>query len=348
MARLFCAFALTILVVESGGLATWAERLEIGALRAVALPIAAAWHRAARPFGIEVWRETAIANLEKIGWSDEPAPAAPVEEDARTVAAAPEPAAATMRTPDPPLVPNVPAHTALPPPRAAREGRPRVIALAGDSMMTVGLSAVLLRESAKRPDLHFVKAFRSGTGLARPEVFDWMRQYPAMVGAAHPDIVLVAIGANDGQGFVENGKVLAFGSEEWIAVYRRRSREFLDLLAADGAQVIWIGLPPMKKAAYSGRIDAINRIAYTVASGSERGTWWNPNPFIADADGGFREFVTAADGRSIRVRAADGIHLSDDGAALVTAQLIKGLDIPTQALGPPSPRSAEAAERGAP
>jgi len=46
------------------------------------------------------------------------------------------------------------------------------VALAGDSMMAVGLSATLLRQAAGHKDLRMVKAFRSGTGLARPEVFN--------------------------------------------------------------------------------------------------------------------------------------------------------------------------------
>jgi hypothetical protein len=79
-------------------------------------------------------------------------------------------------------------------------GETRVVALVGDSMMAVGLSDVLLRQTATDQNLRIVKAFRSGTGLARPDVFDWMEEYPAMIASEKPDAVIVAIGANDGQG----------------------------------------------------------------------------------------------------------------------------------------------------
>ena len=193
-------------------------------------------------------------------------------------------------------------------------------------MMTVGISAVLLRETANRKDLQIVKAFRSGTGLARPEVFDWMRQYPAMLNSAHPDIVIVAIGANDGQGFVENGEVLKFGTDKWTEVYRRRTSDFLDMLVANGARVVWIGLPPMKLTTFNEKITEINRIAYTEVRERSQASWFSSAPYVGDASGNFREFLTSADGKTIRIRASDGIHLSDDGAALLTADLMRWID----------------------
>jgi uncharacterized protein len=325
LATVIAGFVIVILFMESGGLATWAERLEIGPMRAAAVRVASAWRYVARPLGIERLRETAIANLRKVGWSDDAGP----EADTVTGPAAPQSAIEKLRrqaNSQPPLVANVPKDSMfvpLPPPPV---GRPRVIALVGDSMMTVGISAVLLRETANRKDLQIVKTFHSGTGLARPEVFNWMTQYPAMLQSAHPDIVLVAIGGNDGQGFVENGEVLKFGTDKWIEVYRQRINAFLDLLVAEGARVVWISLPPMKHEGYSQKIAEINRIAYTEVSGRPQVSWFNSTPYIGDAAGNFREFLTSPDGKFVRIRATDGIHLSDKGAALLTSELMRWID----------------------
>ena len=47
---------------------------------------------------------------------------------------------------------------------------------------------------------------------------------------------------------------------------------------------------------------------------------------IADADGQFREFGLRADGqKTVRLREADGIHLSDEGAGLITPDLVRWL-----------------------
>jgi uncharacterized protein len=328
LAAVIAGFVIVILFMESGGLATWAERLEIGPMRTAAVRVMSAWRCVVRPLGIERLRETAIANLRKVGWSDDAGPVADTAETSRPAApqTAIEKPGRKARL-QPPVVANVPKASMFVPLPLPPVGRPRVIALVGDSMMTVGISAVLLRETANRKDLQMVKAFHSGTGLARPEVFNWMTQYPAMLQSAHPDIVLVAIGGNDSQGFVENGEVLKFGTDKWIEVYRQRISDFLDLLVAEGARVVWISLPPMKHEGYNQKIVEINRIAYTEVSARPQVSWFNSTPCIGDAAGNFREFLASPDGKIVRIRAADGIHLSDKGAALLTSDLMRWIDV---------------------
>jgi hypothetical protein len=196
-------------------------------------------------------------------------------------------------------------------------------------MMAVGLSDNLLRGIARHKELRAIRAFRAGTGLSRPDTFDWMQQYPQMLGDSKPDAIIVAIGANDGQSFVQDGKVLEFGSDAWIAAYRDRLNHFVDLLTKDGAQIIWIGLPPMRIAKYDARMSLINRLAYDTVSQREHVTWWNAGTLIADPQGQFREYAQRADGSSIRLRAGDGIHLSEDGAGLLAPPLLAWLDPPT-------------------
>jgi hypothetical protein len=82
----------------------------------------------------------------------------------------------------------------------------------------------------------------------------------------------------------------------------------------------------MKAGAYNDRAGEINRIAYTVVSQNPLATWWNPQPYIGDETGGFRELETSPDGKTTRIRAPDGIHLSDEGAALLTPALIGWLN----------------------
>ena len=150
-------------------------------------------------------------------------------------------------------------------------------------MMAVGLSDMLLRETAGDRNVRIVKAFRSGTGLARPDVFDWIREY-------------------------------------------QRTAAFLEMLTQNGARVVWVGLPPMKSGQYDQKTAEINRIAFSVVSQYPQATWWNPQPYIGDESGAYREFQTTPDGKSIRLRAPDGIHLSDEGAALLSPALISWLN----------------------
>ena len=210
-------------------------------------------------------------------------------------------------------------------------------------MMAVGLSSVLLRDSAQNKNLQMVKAFRSGTGLARPDVFDWMSEYPAMIGDSRPDTVIVAIGANDGQNFLDGDKPLKFGSDAWIAVYQQRVQTFLAMLTANGAHVVWIGLPPMKASEFNSRIELINRIDLSVVSANSNAVWWNPAPYIGDKDGQYQEFAEQANGKVQRLRTPDGIHMSIEGADLLSPPLLRWLNGTTIAAAAPSVTAASQA-----
>ena len=338
-----CAFLLLALVLESGGLSTWAARLDLGPERAVALPVTASLHRALGWAGLEHLRHREIVALAKIGWSDDPValaeahptppPAVAPVHPAVVSGAASSPTAATAAVLDLPATPKAPLQPMAGDPPLLSElpelppvgaGKTRTVALAGDSMMAVGLSSTLLREAPHYKDLALLKAFKSGTGLARPEVFNWQTEYPAMLKDAQPDIVLVAIGANDGQGFVDGGVVYPFGTQGWKDIYERRVQAYLDMLEASGATVVWLGLPPMKSDTYDAHIALVNRIDYAVVSASPRAIWFSTAGLVGDANGRFQDFGQVH-GQPARLRQGDGIHLSDDGAVLIAAKLLPWL-----------------------
>lgn len=338
LAALLVGFIATALLLESEALVSWADRLDVGANRTRAIRITSAIHQHIEPLRTNAIRRETLNGLDRIGWTDDPARlqlahlrlagnetsgsacSTNLAKSVTPVAISP------IRGASAPVATGVPLKTPLAPLPAMNDGKPRVVALAGDSMMAVGLSNVLLRAAANNPNVRVIHAFKSGTGLARPDVFDWMQEYPAMIGSEHPDAVIVAIGANDGQGFIENGKTLAFGSDAWIRAYQQRTAAFLDMLTRDGAHVVWVGLPPMRSGQYDARIVQINRIAYSVVSQYPQATWWNPQPLIADESGRYLEFGVTPDGKTKRLRESDGIHLSDEGASLLTPSLMNWLN----------------------
>jgi hypothetical protein len=332
-----CAFVLLSLVLESGGLMDWAQRLELGPERTAALPAAATLHRALAPWGFERQRQRGLLALARVGWSDDPVllaevhpkPVVAVQPEIAKPIATPqpvEPNPAPLKISRPALQPGIdpPLLSVLPEIAPVQAGKTRTIALVGDSMMAVGLSSTLLREAPKYKDLTLVKAFKSGTGLARPEVFDWQTEYPAMLGSAKPYVVIVAIGANDGQGFVVGKTVYPFGTDGWKDIYKQRVEAFLAMLEANGATVVWLGLPPMKSDVYDERIAEVNRIDYAAVNANPQAIWFSTAGIVGDAKGQFQDFGQVR-GQTVRLRQADGIHLSDDGAVPIAVKLLAWL-----------------------
>jgi uncharacterized protein len=351
-------FVAAILLLESDGLANWADRLDPGPLRAITQPAASALNSALRPLGLADARDRALDEVARMGWSDDAVrlarvtlppstQTAPAQRRPYHVASASSP---SLHHPDDssmlaaaaaaPLVGNIPRSVNLSPLPAIEEGRQRVVALAGDSMMAVGFGSGLMRKAGGDKNLRIVRAFKSGTGLARPDVFNWMDEYPAMLGSEKPDVVIVAIGANDGQSFVVDGRVILFGSEEWRKAYQSRVADFLAMVESTGARVLWVGLPPMRSAPFNQRITLVNRIAYTVVSRDPSASWWSTASFVGDASGGFREFAELPNGGTLRLRAPDGIHFAEEGASTMTTPLMKWLD--------PSPQRADSSHKNTP
>jgi hypothetical protein len=337
-------FVVVILLIESDGLENWANRLEPGLLRTVAQPAASALNRTLHPIGVAGARDRVLDEAARLGWSDDAVRLARMTPQPTERAGATQPqtsyassvsglaiprtksrsvlTAAAMA----PIVGSVPHNVSLTPLAPIEHGRPRMVVLTGDSMMAVGLGAGLMRKANDDKNLRILRAFKSGTGLARPDVFNWIDQYPAMLGSEKPDVVIVAIGANDGQSFVVDGKVVLFGSEEWRRAYQSRVADFLATVEGTGARVLWVGLPPMRSEPFNQRISIVNRIAYTVVSEDPEATWWSTASFVGDAAGSFREFAELPDGRLVRLRAPDGIHFTEEGASTMTGALIKWLD----------------------
>lgn len=330
-------------VLEAEGLKIWAERLEIGFMRNVSVPVTESWHRLAGSFGAEAPRRAALDA--KAQWADRfapptgqevagadagtepahdekrlvsgsilsappasssaPATASPVKAQGRE---APRVAQAVQSAP----VAALPVEPSVERPPVAVGGAPHVV-LAGDSMMAVGLAPVLRRGLG----VNVVKAYRSGTGLARPEVFDWLVQYPVMVSGVKPALVICALGANDGQNVQVGKKVLAFGSPEWDAFYRGRLTAYLDLLTRDGHKVLWVGMPLMRSQPFSRKMKHMNALVQDVLKDYPQVSWLDPNPALGYGSAVFAQYGADARGRMIKLRQDDGIHMTDEGAAFL-------------------------------
>ena len=65
------------------------------------------------------------------------------------------------------------------------------------------------------------------TGLARPDYFDWQSELQADLARYQPQVVVVFIGANDPQNFIDGGTALTYGTPAWNAAYAKRVGTFM-------------------------------------------------------------------------------------------------------------------------
>lgn len=318
--------------LESSGLQTWAERLEISHFRNYALNVTSQIAWVVKQSHVENLRPYLLSRVNSMTF--EPTNEVGVTQNSAVQEASNE--AAQYTSPVENSSPqkavdvadsrnaNLNVPVVKPPAIIGRDGANVTVELLGDSMMAVGLAPYLIQHLKQDFKINVVRAYRSGTGLARPEVFDWTEQYPKIVGNAQADIIVCAIGANDAQSFLINNKPVQFGSEAWSAEYLKRVDELLDLAAPNHRPVLWLALPSMRSAKFSKHASQLNAIVKAKLEEREGVIWMDANTFLSGDEKSYVEYVQEGD-KLVRLRLDDGIHYSNAGAERVGAGVIKWL-----------------------
>lgn len=317
-----------VCVLEAEGLHVWAQRLETGAVRTIVLPLTEAWSVGLKSLGLGRFRQAALSAKSTLAPAmlarqmDAPAELVAPPVLASVSAPAPEPLAKPKRAgskANPGASSKVlSAEPRLPP---IELGVDLQVALAGDSMMAVGLAPSLMRSLVNDKGLRLVRAYRSGTGLARPEVYDWLEHYPKMLGASHPRLVICALGANDGQNVQVGKKVLEFASLEWDEFYRGRLNAYLGMVLKADTQLLWIGMPVMRERRFAQKMRHMNELVRGELLRYPNVTWLDPNPALGYTGNEFAQYRENSRGKMIKMRQDDGIHMTDEGAAFLLDQI---------------------------
>ncbi len=81
------------------------------------------------------------------------------------------------------------------------------------------------------------------TGLANEAYYYWPGELEAELHEYHPSVVMVMLGGNDGQSFVQDGQYVQFGTQLWHTDYSQRVSLMMDEAVSAGAWVLWVGMP---------------------------------------------------------------------------------------------------------
>ena len=127
------------------------------------------------------------------------------------------------------------------------------------------------------------------------------------------------VGANDPYSMPK----IKYGSEEWAETYSARIQEILDTAIANKAVVAWYEAPIVKKEPLNTRLAFLNTL-YKDRIEQAKQVFLLSNLALAP-DGIYTSYVKNAQGKSVKMRATDGIHFSGDGSRALGALLLDRL-----------------------
>jgi hypothetical protein len=204
-------------------------------------------------------------------------------------------------------------------------GTSKKILLLGDSMIAGAIGLFLEKSLRKLHGYEVHRRGKSSTGLARPDFFSWPKEAAAQVAAFPPDAVICMFGGNDVQGlWMSRGKWVTWPEPGWPAEYARRVNAFADIVAPNGEPLFWIGMPVMRPEKFHVRVQRVNTIFRAEMAIRPGGHFIDIWDLLADEHGNYTDRLDVdgvPGGRTERVRAGDGIHLSVAGAHRVEAHV---------------------------
>ena len=211
------------------------------------------------------------------------------------------------------------------PAASAQEEKPvtRVLVL-GDAVGG-GLGAGLTRVAEASGDYEISNRFNEQSGLARPEVYDWPATVSTILDSNAYDVIVVMLGTNDTQPIRQEGERIPFGGEGWAEAYAGQVDRLLDELSASGAQIIWMGPPPMREPDYDAAVRQIAAIQR--ARVEARGlTFIDIRPDLSDSAGRYAETGPDDTGTVRRLRGRDGISFYKAGNNLMGRVVLTAIE----------------------
>ncbi len=165
-----------------------------------------------------------------------------------------------------------------------------------------------------------------GTGISSTILVNWESLARYQVTHAHPNAVVMFIGANDGYAMPGlGGTTVSCCGVAWATIYANRVRQMMNTYRQDGvAHVYWLTLPTPRDPTRAKIANVVNAAIEVAAQ-----PWANQ---ISVLDTGaiftpgdrYRDAMTVGGQKTI-VRESDGIHLNNAGSALESRYVITAI-----------------------
>lgn len=202
-----------------------------------------------------------------------------------------------------------------------------LVLLIGDSMMMEGLGPALLRSLRTREDIVVIREAKYSTGLSRKDYFDWPAHMESLVEKYKPAVVIITMGGNDAQDIVDDSKKRHFvATDSWGEQYKERASLLIQAAQKEGATVIWVGLPVMGQPTHAKRSLQLCVQQEAACVDNSPCVYVDTLELLTDSKGEFTAFVKDSDGKQVRIRYKDKIHVTTAGGEILIKAVLPELD----------------------
>lgn len=211
-----------------------------------------------------------------------------------------------------PRRPQRPAEPPLPTVEVVeKDADARKVLVIGDFVAS-GLAWGLDQMFAEEKKITVVDRTNNASGIVRTDHYDWNAKLPEILNDVKPDIVVMAIGANDRQQMRVGGERHALRSEGWEKAYIERVQDLTETMTVYGRPFFWVGTVPMSQSAAMRDMSYLNDLMRTRMSASS-GTFVDVWSGFTNEDGRYISSGPDVEGQLRALRAGDGINFTRAG-----------------------------------
>lgn len=175
-----------------------------------------------------------------------------------------------------------------------------------------GLTAGFTRLFARRKNFRLVNRSRRGSGLSRPDLYDWNLALAKILEGKQVDIAVVMLGANDTASVATETERYQIGTPLWRKAYAAHIDRFLATLKAHGTAVYWVGLPIMAKGNYDKAVQVVNEVQRERVEAAEM-KFISLRRTFSDDKGNYTDSGFGIEGKFVRLRSRNGVHFIKRG-----------------------------------
>ena len=191
------------------------------------------------------------------------------------------------------------------------------VLIVGSSSMRHELGRHLEKRLETTSNLLVHRHAKVGTGLARPDVYNWPKITRELIAKHQPQLVIAQFIGNDCQALINVDKSIVARKHDahWPDAYKSRIVKFISEVQAQGTELALVGMPTVRSGIFRKRLARANKIVENAAQ--ENGASFVPIWELSlDENGRYREEMRI-NGQTKPFRQSDGIHFSRDGARYV-------------------------------